>query len=272
ARRVRFIGDPATRIREDYLRILRFFRFHAEYGEGPIDPPGLAAAIAGRGGVARLSRERVRAELLKLLVTRRAAEVIAAMADAGLYGLLLGGVPERGRLDRVVAFETREGLADPVRRLAALAVLTAEDADRLRDALRLSNDEYRRLSRFADLVVFLRTWALPLDRRGVRRLAAEHGLEVVTDALAAIAGEPRPDVTPDGLEALQDLRSGAEPVPVFPLRGADLLAGGVPPGPQVGTLLAEARQAWLAAGCPVEEPAVARLLARTLDHARSLSS
>ncbi len=272
ARRVRFIGDPATRIREDYLRILRFFRFHSEYADGPFDAPGLAAAIAGRHGLARLSRERVRAELLKLLVTRRAAEVVAALADAGLYGVLLGGVPERGRLDRVVALERDEGLADPVRRLAAVAVLVREDAVRLREDLRLSNDEYRRLERYGDLVALLKTWALPLDGAALRRLAAEHGLDNLTDTLAAIAGEPRPVLTPDGRDSFARLRTGGELVPVFPLRGADLLAGGVPPGPQVGALLAEARQAWLSSGCPMDEPAIARLLARTLDRARTASS
>ncbi|HEX2553024.1 MAG TPA: CCA tRNA nucleotidyltransferase [Microvirga sp.] len=270
ARRVRFIGDPATRIREDFLRILRFFRFHAEYAEGPIDASGLAAAIAGRHGLARLSRERVRAELSKLLVTRCAAEAVAVMADAGLYGLLLGGVPDRGRLDRVVAFEAREGLADPVRRLAGLGVLTGEDADRLRESLRLSNEEHRRLARYAGLVALLKAWALPLDRMSVRRLAAEHGLDALTDALAAIAGEPRPEIAAEGLDAFRALRSGAEPVPVFPLRGADLLAGGLPPGPHIGGLLEQARQAWLASGCPADEPSVSRLLARTLDHAPSL--
>ena len=77
ARHVRFIGDPAQRIREDYLRILRLFRFHAHYGSGPLDADALHAAIQLRGGLARLSAERIRAELLKLLVCRNAAETVA---------------------------------------------------------------------------------------------------------------------------------------------------------------------------------------------------
>jgi len=84
ARRVRFIGDPAKRIAEDYLRILRFFRFHAAYGSGPPDTPGLAACIAARAGLNQLSRERVRMELLKLLLARRAAPALATMAESGL--------------------------------------------------------------------------------------------------------------------------------------------------------------------------------------------
>ena len=93
ARRVRFIGDAATRIAEDYLRILRFFRFHAAYGEGAPDPAGLAACIAGRAGLDQLSRERVRAELLKLLLAKRAVPVIAVMTETGLLDRVLGGVP-----------------------------------------------------------------------------------------------------------------------------------------------------------------------------------
>ena len=92
ARHVRFIGDPAKRIAEDYLRILRFFRFHAAYGEGDPDAAGLAACIAGRGGLEQLSRERVRMELLKLLV---APGAVPALGDGGrrLLGPVLGGVP-----------------------------------------------------------------------------------------------------------------------------------------------------------------------------------
>src|SRR5215475_6941172 len=90
-RRVRFIGDPAKRIEEDYLRILRFFRFHAAYGVGHPDATGLAACIAARKGLDQLSRERVRMELLKLLVTPHATATLAVMAQAGLLLLVLGG-------------------------------------------------------------------------------------------------------------------------------------------------------------------------------------
>src|ERR1700704_5337679 len=93
ARRVRFIGNPASRIAEDYLRILRFFRFHAAYGEGAPDAAGLAACIAARGELATLSRERVRAELLKLFVAKHAVSALAVMAETGLLVSVLGGVP-----------------------------------------------------------------------------------------------------------------------------------------------------------------------------------
>lgn len=92
ARRVRFIGDPAQRIAEDYLRILRFFRFHAAYGAGEVDRAGYLACIGGRAGLAGLSAERIRMEMLKLVVANGAAGAVVAMADGGLLQPLFGGV------------------------------------------------------------------------------------------------------------------------------------------------------------------------------------
>jgi poly(A) polymerase len=159
------------------------------------------------------------------------------------------------------------GSPDPVRRLAALAVMTSEDADRLREHLRLSNDEHKRLGRYGFMLAILKTWALPIDAATVRRLAAEHGLGELVDSLAAVAGEPRPILKDDALSALDRLRSGVDPVPVFPLRGADLLAAGIEKGPRIGQLLEQARQAWLATGCPTDTAAAQALLARILDAA-----
>jgi poly(A) polymerase len=266
ARRVRFIGEARKRIREDYLRILRFFRFHSEYADGPPDAVGLSAAVRERRGLAGLSHERIRTEILKLLVTRRSVEMVQTLAEYGFLSLLNGGVAEFGRLARVAAFESRSGLEpDPVRRFAALAVMIPEDGDRLRERLRLSNEEHRRLTRYGALLPVLKTWALPVDALAVRRLVAEHGLAVMTDAMAAVAGEPRPDLREDALAALDRFRRGEEPVPVFPLRGADFVARGVPKGPQVGALMERARTAWLSAGCPTDPGHAAALLERVLD-------
>ena len=181
ARRVRFIGDAAARIAEDYLRILRFFRFHAAYGEGALDPAGLAACIAGRAGLDQLSRERVRAELLKLLLAKRAVPAIAAMTEAGLLDRILGGVPLLASHAKMGTLEATLGLApDAMRRLAALAVSVVEDAERLRERLRLTNAEFcalrldgRRLVAYfepfgragrAGLALSPRTWTLHRSR------------------------------------------------------------------------------------------------------------
>ena len=265
ARRVRFIGDARTRIREDYLRIMRFFRFHAEYAQTDPDPEGLAASGAERQGLGILSKERIRHELLRLLVARRAEDTIRILADHGFLTWLLGGAAEFGRLGRVAAYDTEDPV--PVWRLAALAVMVEEDAERLRELLRLSNGEHKKLVAYADLLSLLKTWALPLDAAAVRRLAADHQVETLAIVLAATTGEPFPIVHADAREALDRFRSGTEPVPVFPLRGADLVEGGIPKGPRIGELLAQARQAWLAEGCRTDEVYAQDLLRRVLEQA-----
>ena len=261
AHRVVFIGEPAARIREDYLRILRFFRFHAAYGEGPLDPAGFSAALAERSGLAMLSRERVRAELLKLVAARRAVEVVQALADSGFAQRFLGGVVEIGRFARAVAFEHEEGgHPDPVHRLAALAVMVAEDADRLRELLRLSGAEHARLAAYAGVLARMKSRAEALDAAAIRRFVAEAGIATVRDVLTATEGEPRPRLTGDGLAAYRRFAAGEEAAPQFPLKGADLVRRGIAKGPEVGRRLERAREAWLAEGCPLDPAATARFL------------
>ncbi|RDI59253.1 CCA tRNA nucleotidyltransferase [Microvirga subterranea] len=267
ARRVRFIGDAHKRIREDYLRILRFFRFYAEYAEGDPDPEGLAAAGSERRGLSILSRERIRHELMKLVVAQRAEDTIHILAEHGFLTWILDGVAELGRFGRVVAADRETPV--PIWRLASLAVLVEEDADRLRERLRLSNDEHRRLAAYARLLAIVKTRLLPLDALAIRRLAAEHEVEALGVVLAATAGEPLPVLLPEGQEALARFRSGQEEVPAFPLRGADIVQGGIPKGPRVGELMGLARQAWLAEGCPTDGRYAQDLLRRVLEQARA---
>src|ERR1700674_2405564 len=140
AKRVRFIGDPDRRIVEDYLRILRFFRIHAAYGAGEPDRDGYLACICFRAGLATLSAERMRMEMLKLMIAEGAAGALVAMADGGLLLSVFGGVAYIGPFAAMVAAERSLGLkADPVRRLGALAVAVTEDARRLAVRLKLSN-------------------------------------------------------------------------------------------------------------------------------------
>lgn len=261
ARRVRFIGDPDSRIREDYLRILRFFRFHADYADGSLDATGLAATVRLRDGIDSLSRERVRAEFLKLLVARRVVETITAMAGAGLLLRVLRGVGELGRLARLVARDGAGRLApDAVLRLAGLAVTIVEDAARLKGQLRLSNSEGERLAAFAVLLARLRSTQQVLDARAVRRLVVTAGLQPVSDGLAVVQGEPLPVVTPDGQTELDAYRAGAA-IPHFHPSGKDVLALGIEKGPLVGRVLMRARELWLDADCPGDPGRMRALLA-----------
>jgi poly(A) polymerase len=261
AGRVRFIGDPATRIREDALRILRFFRFHARFGTGEPDVAALAACVAARDALDRLSRERVRAEFLKLLAAEGGPAMVATLSATGLLQRITGGVGERGRLERAAAASL-----SPVMRLAALAVGSLRDADRLRERLRLSKQEHARLIGYAQALASLHGRA---EIRGAdaRSLAAEHGGTLLRETLLILSGEPRPTVTDEACRALADL-GGEGGAPVFPLAGADLVAAGVAPGPAIGRGLAAARKDWLARGCPSGSAVRADLLERALEGAR----
>ena len=253
ARRVRFIGDAAQRIAEDYLRILRFFRFHAAYGEGALDPEGLAACIAARAGLEQLSRERVRMELVKLLLARHAVPTLATMTEAGLLEQVLGGVPLLASFANMVKLEAALALApDPVRRLGALAVSVAEDAERLRERLRLANAEYERLASMAD-----GWWQISGDgtsRPGVRLLYRLGPERFVDRVLLAWTRSPE-GAADQRWRRLCDLPTRWS-APAFPLKAADFIARGVPEGPRLGAALAAAEEAWIAADFP-SDPAVA---------------
>lgn len=259
AKRIRFIGDPATRIAEDHLRILRFFRFHAAYGEGALDAAGLHAAILARWSLAKLSAERVRAETLKLLEARRAVEVAREMSQAGILEIVAGATFP-ARLERLAAIETTNGRAgDALLRLGALAVLISEDADRLRARLRLSNAEHRRLISMAQALVSLHGQDAPPNEYELTRLLFLHGRESACDALALAHAESGARTGDERwLRAARFLREA--PAPSFPVKAADLLARGVPPGQALGAMLKALQAKWIRAGFPKDPATIARLV------------
>jgi poly(A) polymerase len=267
ARRIRFIGDPATRIAEDHLRVLRFFRFHAAHGEGPLDPPGLHAAIVARESLAKLSAERVRAELMKLLSARRAVEVARDMSQNGVMEVIVG-VCFPARLERLDAVERVAGQRpDALLRLAALAVLTKEDAERLRGRLRLSNSEHKRLAAAAEVLVGLHGAEAPPGELELTKLLFLYGCEGACDALAlAQAESAAPTDDKDWLAALRYARE--TPPPNFPVKGADLLARGLAPGQALGETLKALQAKWIRAGFPRDPAIVKRLVEEAAESAQ----
>ncbi|WP_439574293.1 CCA tRNA nucleotidyltransferase [Phreatobacter sp.] len=256
-RRIRFIGDPHQRIREDYLRILRFFRFHAAYGAGEPDAAALAACIGERAGLAGLSRERIRAELVKLLVTAGAAPTLALLAETGLAGPILGGIALHGHVARLAAIENALSLApDPTLRLAALGVLVREDAERLKRRLTLSNEEFRRLDGVGH------GWREPDPAGGepaARAMLFATGPRAYRDrALIAFArsGAPVDDAGWMDLVRLPERWSA----PSLPVGGETFMRRGVSEGPALGAAVARFRRAWIAAGFPLDRQSVDRLV------------
>jgi tRNA nucleotidyltransferase/poly(A) polymerase len=257
AGRVRFIGEAQTRIREDALRILRFFRFHARFADGVPDAAALSACIAARDAIDGLSRERVRAEFLKLLLAPGCVPVTAILSATGLLQRITGGVGELGRLARSAA----AGQPAPLR-LAALGIHARHDAERLRDRLRLSKAEATQLDAYASAVAMLHAMS-EIDIAEIRALAASHGSQTIRDALAILEGEPSPRLSEAAFDELSAMKEQGRD-PVFPLVGADLVAAGVPPGRAIGRALAAAKAEWLALGCPEDEKTRQALLARAI--------
>ncbi|MBR0685081.1 CCA tRNA nucleotidyltransferase [Bradyrhizobium manausense] len=255
ARRVRFIGAPDQRIAEDYLRILRFFRIHAAFGVGEPDRGGTLACIRGRAGLATLSAERVRMEMLKLLVASGASAAVLAMADAGLLQALIGGVAYTGPLTAMIAIEQALGLpASSTRRLAALTVAVTEDAKRVATRLRLSNAEAKALDSMGH-----RWWRLPArDEANARRLVYRLGAERYHDRVLLAWARSGDDVASSRWRALAELPQRWT-APKFPLRAADFIARGLAEGPVLGHVLTLAEDAWLAADFPLEEAALASI-------------
>ena len=229
--RVRFVGDPAERINEDFLRILRFFRFHAHYGRGPVDRAGLAACGAAASGLRRLSGERVRDELLRLLAAPDPTAVLRLMADADVLAQV---VPEAARLDRLAGLLAVDRDIDPVRRLAALAAGDGAILAAIAARLRFSN---RRRDR---LVATAGPFAVT-NPAAARRLLYRIGAEAYGDRLLlAWAEAPAEARFAPLLGAAAGWRR-----PKFPLRGKDVVALGIERGTRVGELLAAVEAWWV---------------------------
>jgi poly(A) polymerase len=225
ARRVRFIGDPHDRIREDYLRILRFFRFTAWYSGDGIEAEGLAACAELADGIGGLARERIGAEMKKLLAAPDPAPAVAAMAASGVLMRCLAGA-DPALLAPLVHLESEAGVkADWLIRLAALG---GEDPEA---ALRLSRAEAKGLADIRALLAEPVTVAVAAHRNRARAAQAMALLRAASGDVSGLANLK--DEIARGIAAK------------FPLRAADLVAAGMPPGPALGAALEAARTRWL---------------------------
>jgi poly(A) polymerase len=260
AKRVRFIGDPDRRIAEDYLRILRFFRIHAAFGAGDPDREGYLACIRARAGLASLSAERVRMEMLKLMVAEGAAVAVTAMADGGFLLSIFGGVAYTGPLKMMIAAERLLGLApDPVRRLGALAVAVTEDARRIAVRLRLTNAETRALDSMGH-----RWWRLAgMDEGTARRRLYRLGEDRYRERLLLAWARAGEGTDAAHWRELATLAARWTP-PKFPLKAADFIVRGIAEGPALGQVLALAEDAWLAADFPLDDAALKTIADQTV--------
>lgn len=246
--RVRFIGDARARIREDYLRILRFFRFTAEYGRGVADGEALAACKDLRAGIAQLSSERVGAELLKFMAAPQPSALCQIMDDTGISDLIFGTKTYSSRLAKLEEIEKAHALqADPLLRLAVLALAEGDNGGVLTSRLRLSNEHSTALysaQRGVD--------AAFLDPQQCKSTLYRCGTSAFQKA--ALAAWARSDDKANDATRSQILALSANWIaPQMPFSGADVLALGVTPGPAVGRILTGFEQWWIAEDFPANE-------------------
>jgi poly(A) polymerase len=246
ARRIRFVGDPRQRIAEDVLRLLRFFRFQAQFGEEPLDRAGLAACRAAAPQLPSLAGERIWNELRKLLGAPDPATTLVVMSGNGILGPIL---PDAKAIDRLAALVTVEGIvaqADPLRRLAAMLVVDAAGGGAVAERLRLSGGDRARLLNLVstervDPDIGVRWQRAMLYRVGPECWRDRVLIDWADEISRGIeADRRRSDAWRDTFELPE-----RNPPPTFPLRGRDVLALGVAAGPAVGELLAEVERWWI---------------------------
>ena len=255
ARRVHFVGDPATRIAEDVLRLLRYYRFEARFGTGIGDEQARAACRAAAHLLPTLSGERVAQELVKLLETPDPVAVLQMMQEDGVLAVAL---PESRGLDRLRRLIEIEPKADPLLRLAALIEVDAEGAAAVAVRLRFSNAWRARLRGLSQ------PWPLdPMgDSRLQRRALHRLGVERYRDVALLMAADGK--VSQSRLTEFLDL-ARAWTSPVFPLAGRDVTELGIPPGERVGRLLGAVRDWWEAGDFKADHAACLAHLTKLLD-------
>jgi poly(A) polymerase len=252
-RRIIFVGDPETRLREDYLRILRFFRFFAWYGQGEPDAAGLAACAKLRAGLATISAERIWIETKKLLAAPKPMPSLTAMASSGVLMQLFPEAKGLHLVEKLVALEAAQGLApDPMLRFLALFWKDAPAVHAVANRLKLSNDERQRLNwSAADETPLSATTSAAELRAAIYRV----GSQVIRDrALLGWASDGQ-----DGWGAAVRLADNW-PRPVLPVSGGDLITAGLSPGPAMGQALRKAEDAWIASDFSLDRDALLALV------------
>jgi len=234
AGRVRFVGDPATRIAEDVLRLLRYYRFEARFGSGSGDEPARAACRAAAHLLPTLSAERVAQELVRLLETPDPGRAVQMMQEDGVLAVVL---PEARRLDRLRRMIAIESDPDPLRRLAAVVEVDADAAAALADRLHFPNAWRDRLR---DLAA---PWPFDPGTDGVKQRRALYRLGAARYRDLVLLDAANARVSAERLAELIDFARDWTP-PQFPLTGHDVISLGIPPGPRVGELLDAVERWW----------------------------
>lgn len=240
-----FIGDAQERVKEDYLRILRFFRFSAEFGQGTLDKIGLRACTKLQSGLEQLSVERIGQEFLKLLIASHAVPILQQLSNTGIYQRLMPGVCDVSILKDVIHFEAHFSLApNPLRRLAAFLLPAykkgALSAEVVQEKLSLSSRQCRVLNRIWD---FALQGPATLSSDDFGKYIYFWGEDVSLDVMALLYGLGREkdlSLWNDFFQFNLHFK-----MPVFPVSGDDLIHIGYAPGPKLGAELKRLEMSWV---------------------------
>lgn len=252
AGKVRFMGQARQRIAEDYLRVLRLFRFHAWYGKGDIDAEALRAAVEAKDKLAQLSAERVAKEMLRLLEANNPCPVLRVMAATAILSQLLPGALQLARLERLVKIDADNLYPpDPILRLAALMPDTREAAHAVSDRLKLSNADRMRLEQaLSDDSI-----GANLSARHARALLYRTGVGRFRDkVMLKWAASPQSASALPWRMLLQMADNWQRPR--FPLSGRAVIEAGIGEGPDVGRILAQVEDWWVGGDFVAEEGAL----------------
>ena len=242
---VRFIGNPSQRIKEDYLRILRFFRFYSIFAKTPIDKKALEACKENSEGLQELSMERIRDELFKILVTPRAAETIKIMADNEILSYILP-VPHQENIDCLEFLDKQINQGNlPKNPLARLFILFNPDeafANNIAVRMKFSKKQKQDFVDLARVTVPLRDFA---DERSLNRIIYTYGKDFARNKLM-IAQALQKQILPDFEQILQYILAFEKPI--FPLRGQDLINAGIQDNLHIGQILHNLENMWIESG------------------------
>jgi poly(A) polymerase len=233
ARSIKFVGDPTQRIAEDYLRILRFFRFYAQYGHGELDGAALQACAAQADNIAKLSKERITQEFLKILGTQNAAAILSLMFSSGVL-VDMGKNFAPDMMEKFCGMQTRHEAVHVIARLFCLAGMKAEFFE---ERLILSNAQKKMMETLEEGFASLKSIHLKNTRALVYKTGNDAALQIYLLKLAETNA-------PVDLELVDMARYWQ--APKFPVTGEDLRAAGVPPGPQMGQKLKSLEEKWIA--------------------------
>ncbi len=240
ARRVCFIGDADQRIHEDALRILRFFRFAAQIGQGEMDPAGLAACLKNKSLIDKLSGERLAQEVFKILGSETLLPVMKVMDEGGILDKIIPNHEDIQELNAYVRVEKALGKCNILARLSCLLRKDNEAIENINRHLKLSNKQVKILKNYANHDISLQT---DMSQKDIRRVIYHYGRDLFIFALLQSWAHAAGD---ENHEAWRKILAYGEawPIPVFPVQGKDLMAGGLKSGVEIGRKLRALEQEW----------------------------